>query len=90
MYTLTMDVGIRQLRSHLSDYLDEVKAGHEVVITERGRPVARIVPVLGNATLDQLVAAGVARAPLASKRNALPPPVEASGSVVDLVDEQRR
>jgi prevent-host-death family protein len=33
------------LKAQLSQYLAAVKAGEEVVVTERGRPVARLVPV---------------------------------------------
>ena len=36
---------IAELKARLSLYLSRVKAGDEVLITERGRPVARIVPV---------------------------------------------
>jgi prevent-host-death family protein len=36
--------GIREARQNLSTLLDEVKQGREVVITDRGRPVARLVP----------------------------------------------
>ena len=38
--------GIREARQHLSILLDEVRKGREVLITDRGRPVARIVPPL--------------------------------------------
>ena len=38
--------GIRQARQQLSTILDEVRKGREVVLTDRGRPVARIVPPL--------------------------------------------
>lgn len=37
--------GVSQLKAGLSEYLARVKAGEEVVVTERGRPIARIVPV---------------------------------------------
>jgi prevent-host-death family protein len=37
--------GVREARQNLSALLDEVKQGREIVITERGRPVARLVPV---------------------------------------------
>ena len=37
-------VGIRDLKSRLSEYLRDVKAGATVVVTERGSPVARLVP----------------------------------------------
>jgi prevent-host-death family protein len=35
---------VREARQNLSALLDEVKKGREVVITERGRPVAKLVP----------------------------------------------
>jgi prevent-host-death family protein len=37
--------GVREARQALSSLLDDVRKGREVVITERGRPVARLVPV---------------------------------------------
>jgi prevent-host-death family protein len=37
--------GIRKVRQDLTSLLDDVRKGREVVITERGRAVARIVPV---------------------------------------------
>ena len=37
--------GVREARQNLSELLDEVKRGREVVITERGQPVAKLVPV---------------------------------------------
>ena len=36
--------GIREARQNLSGILEEVRKGREVVITDRGRPVARLVP----------------------------------------------
>ena len=37
-------VGVRELKSNLSAVLREVKAGKAILITERGRPVGRILP----------------------------------------------
>jgi prevent-host-death family protein len=37
-------VGIRELKAGLSSYLRRVKAGNTLVVTERGKPVGRIVP----------------------------------------------
>jgi prevent-host-death family protein len=37
-------VGVRELRQNLSRYLDRVKAGEPLVVTEHGREVARLVP----------------------------------------------
>jgi len=36
--------GVREARQNLSALLDEVKKGREGVDTERGRPVAKLVP----------------------------------------------
>lgn len=36
--------GIREARQHLSVLIDEVKKGQEIVITDRGTPVARLSP----------------------------------------------
>jgi prevent-host-death family protein len=36
--------GVREARQNLSALLDEVRKGREVLITERGRPVAKLVP----------------------------------------------
>lgn len=38
-------VTLAEAKTHLSHLLDEVEAGEEVVITRRGRPIARISPV---------------------------------------------
>ena len=36
---------VSDLKARLSEYLNQVKAGMEVLITDRGRPVARLVPI---------------------------------------------
>jgi prevent-host-death family protein len=41
-----MNVGIRELKSHLSKYIARVRAGETVVVTDRGKPVARLEPVV--------------------------------------------
>lgn len=40
-----MDVPVRDLKARLSEYLRRVRRGEEIVITRRGKPVGRIVPV---------------------------------------------
>lgn len=35
--------GIKEIKNNLSRYLARVKAGEEIMITERGRPIARII-----------------------------------------------
>jgi prevent-host-death family protein len=53
--------GVAQLKAHLSRYLAHVKGGQEVVVTERGRPVAKLVPVRadGGSRRERLIRAGV-------------------------------
>jgi prevent-host-death family protein len=41
----TTSVGIREAKMHLSRYLKQVQQGREIILTDRGRPVGRIVPV---------------------------------------------
>ena len=38
------EAGIREARQNLSALIEDVRKGHEIVITDRGRPVARLVP----------------------------------------------
>jgi prevent-host-death family protein len=38
-------VGVRELRNNLSRYLDRVHAGEEVIVTDHGRAVARVVRI---------------------------------------------
>ncbi|PQM48170.1 Putative antitoxin VapB49 [Mycobacterium talmoniae] len=54
-----MDVSVTELRAHLSDWLDRARAGGEVVITDRGIPVARLNAVDSAGTLARLTAEGV-------------------------------
>jgi prevent-host-death family protein len=84
-----MEVGVRELRNHLSRYLDRVRDGDEVVVTDRGRAIARVVPVGGERVLDRLIAEGIVTPARQPKRPAARP-VEAEGTVSDLVGEQRR
>jgi antitoxin (DNA-binding transcriptional repressor) of toxin-antitoxin stability system len=57
-------VGIAELKARLSEFLDIVKSGEDVLVTERGRPVATLSRTTdASAELDDLVRAGIARAP---------------------------
>jgi prevent-host-death family protein len=41
---MSAQVGVRELRQNLSRYLERVKDGETLTVTERGREVARLVP----------------------------------------------
>ncbi len=56
---------IAALKAHLSEYVNAAKAGEEVIVTDRNKPVARLGPVKPpirrDARLMDLVRAGLAR-----------------------------
>jgi prevent-host-death family protein len=53
-------IGIRELRQHASVYVDLAEKGYTVDITNRGRLVARLVPVgEAGSPLERLIAAGI-------------------------------
>lgn len=83
-----MDVGVRALRDGLSRHLAEVKRGQSITVTEHGHVIARIIPA-GESALDRLIAEGRVRVPRRPKGPA-PRPIQAKGTVSDLVAEQRR
>lgn len=58
--------GIAELKASLSETLARVKAGEEILVTEHGRPIARIVPLSPADPQDateELIRTGVMRAP---------------------------
>lgn len=79
------EVGIRALKQNASEVVAVAAAGESVTITDRGRPVARLVP-LGGGRLSALVESGRARAPRRAVSD-LPPRRTAA---VDIGAELRR
>lgn len=59
--------GIAELKAKLSEFLTSVKAGEEIVVTDRGKPFARIAPLKsalkGEKGLEDLERAGLIRRP---------------------------
>ena len=51
-------IGVRELRQHASTYLDRVKAGESFEVTERGTPVAMLVPTVEKTGVEKLIAEG--------------------------------
>jgi len=59
MYDVHMaDVGVRELKQRLSEYLDRAERGELLQVTERGRPKALLGPLPGRARVKDGVAAG--------------------------------
>jgi prevent-host-death family protein len=92
MYTSGMDVPVTELRAHLSEWLERVRGGEEVVVTDRGVPVARLLGMSATATLQRLAADGVigrdvsARRPTAAGRKR----PRARRPASEIISEQRR
>jgi prevent-host-death family protein len=84
-----MNVGVKELRDRLSRHLAAVRQGVTVTVTDHGRPIARIVPVGVPTALERLVAEGRVQPATRHKRPS-PEPVAVSGSISDLVGDQRR
>ncbi len=51
-------IGIRELRQQASKYLRDVERGETIEVTDRGRPIARLVPVAPVDTYEELVRSG--------------------------------
>ncbi len=84
------EVGIRALRDNLSRYIRKVRDGEEVVITDHGKAVARIVPLDRTGLLDQLVAEGVVTPPVNRERTPLRRRITPTAPVSPLIIEDRR
>jgi prevent-host-death family protein len=87
-----MDVAVTELRAHLGRWIDAAREGNDIVITDRGTPVARIVALDSAPAIERLTAEGVisrpthAIRPVAGGRRRPTP----KRPVADIVSKQRR
>lgn len=84
-----MEVGVRELRDNLSRYLDRVREGEELVVTDRGHAIARVLPIGAERALDRLIAEGLVT-PARRPKESAGKPLKTKGTVSDLIAEQRR
>jgi prevent-host-death family protein len=78
---------VSELKALLSKYLSKVKAGEEIVVTDRGKPVAKIIPIRRAEmeiaphllTLERAGLARIGKASLPSDFWALPRPKDRKG-----------
>jgi prevent-host-death family protein len=88
---LKVEVGVRELHDQLSRYVRHVSDGAEVIVTMRGRRVARLSPIEAADPLADLRARGLVDEPTRPKRRARARKrLVSSAPVSDLVAEQRR
>lgn len=89
--TSQLRVGVRELKNHLSQYLTRVEEGQDVIVTDRGRPVARLSPIdRADDRMASLIASGAVRAPERTSRSRPARRITTAQPVSDLVAEQRR
>ncbi|MFI7210643.1 type II toxin-antitoxin system Phd/YefM family antitoxin [Micromonospora maritima] len=88
-------IAVRELNQHTSRVLARVRAGETVEVTDRGEPIARLVPVLaGDALLGRMVAEGRATAPTTTGPLPMPPvlgdpSVDVAAVLAESRDEER-
>lgn len=87
-------VGVRELRQNLSVYLDRVKAGETLEVTEHGQPVARLGPRRDKplSIIDQMIADGRITPATLDHRTLQPPPVmpDPSGRTLSEILQEMR
>lgn len=95
-----MNISVRELKSHLSEYLRRAAKGEELVVTSRGREVARLVPPQGKRRGPISEAEAIARfrglpwvRPGSGERPSLPEPLiriePSEKTLAEIVTEQR-
>lgn len=86
-------VGARELKTRLGTYLQRVREGHTIVVTDRGEPVAELRPLSSDrslpAALIKLSAKGMVTLPTADGLPAFRPVRSRGASVSDAVREDR-
>jgi prevent-host-death family protein len=94
---MTMEtVNIADLKMHLSAYLEQVRNGAELVVKDRNRPIARLMPLTSGEDLDaeeaELVAAGLMKMPRKAKSDAFldwPAPEVATEDILAVLRAER-
>ena len=77
-------VGAYEAKTHLSELLEKVEAGGEIIITKHGAPVAKLVPVKKEASAEQ-------RASAIGRIQSLSAALSLGGlKINDLINEGRR
>ncbi|MDO8388853.1 MAG: type II toxin-antitoxin system prevent-host-death family antitoxin [Actinomycetota bacterium] len=93
LYVVDMDVGITALRANLADWLQKVREGEEITITDHGVPVARLVPAQSTDLIERLTREGVLGQPTSRTRRSLRDrsdlPVDLGVSLSDIIIQQR-
>ncbi|MGA7362958.1 MAG: type II toxin-antitoxin system Phd/YefM family antitoxin [Candidatus Dormiibacterota bacterium] len=74
---MATSVNVYEAKTHLSQLLDRVARGEEIVLARAGRPVARLVPI-GHRSAPRVLAAWRGLVHIANDFDELPPEVAAA------------
>jgi len=87
---LRVEVGVRELKNRLSHFIDLAQVGNEVIVTEHGKPVARLVPVSeDDSRLQKLIDAGIVTPAIDSRRPRPQGRIVVNKSMSELIREMR-
>ena len=83
-----MNVGIRELKAHLSEYVGKAAAGELIVVTDRGKPVAQLSALDDRSTFERGIEEGWITP---ARRSGLEPivPCTSTRSTAEVLDEDR-
>lgn len=83
-----MNVGIRELKTHLSAYVKRAGRGEQILVTDRGRPVARLVCLEKDSKIEQGIAEGWIIPPTKGKMEPIAP-IRTRRNTAEVLDEDR-
>lgn len=86
-----IEVGVTEFRSDLRRWIDEVKSGEEIILTERRTPIARVTGIDAKPIIEQLERDGLIRGPRNKQRTKASgrKRVSVKGSVSEIIVQQR-
>ena len=83
-----MSVGIRELKANLSEYVARAAGGEDVVVTDRNRPVARLVAYAAPSDVERGIAEGWIEEPRRTRLSDVQR-ARSERSTVDVLDDDR-
>ena len=85
-----MNVGVRELKAKLSEYLSQAAAGKSITVTDRGKPVARLVAYESINSLERGIEQGWIEPPKLRELPELETQFIVADSVLAVLDDDRQ